>query len=40
MFLSKECNRLTVEIFTGNFKIWLLISLSFGKTMKVVVTKR
>lgn len=39
MFLSKECNRLAVEIFTGNFKIWLLISLSFGKAMKVVVMK-
>jgi len=35
----KEFNRLAIEIFTRNFKIWLLTSLFFGKTMEVVVMK-
>lgn len=39
MFLSKEFNKLAMEIFTGNFKIWLPISLPFGKTTEVVVMK-
>lgn len=39
MFLPKEFNKLEMETFTRNVKIWLLISLSFGKTMEVVVMK-